>query len=108
MLGCLFSIKKHAFGRLARREPVWRLNLINTRHPFDVLQHGVRLNRIASQRLGDVNAARFAVHSVLTEAMRGNISPVTLAGLEAALTHTLATQARTHTQERPLRGAQAI
>jgi hypothetical protein len=64
-----------------------------TRHPFDVLQHGARLTIIASRQLDDVNAARFAVHSVLTQAMRGNVSPVTLAGLEAALTRTLAVQA---------------
>ena len=67
--------------------------MTSTHHPFDVLQHGVRLNVIASQRLNDVNAAHFAVHSVLTEAMRGNVSPVTLAGLEAALTRTLAVHA---------------
>ena len=68
--------------------------MTGTHHPFDVLQHGVRLNIIASERVKDVNAAHFAVHSVLTEAMRGNISPVTLAGLEAALTRTLAVHAR--------------
>ena len=61
-----------------------------THHPFDVLQHGVRLNIIASHQVKDVNAAHFAVHSVLTEAMRGNVSPVTFAGLEAELTRTLA------------------
>ncbi len=67
--------------------------MTGTHHPFDVLQHGVRLNIIASERLGDVNAAHFAVHSVLSEAMRGNIAPVTFAGLEAALTRTLAVDA---------------
>lgn len=67
--------------------------MAGTRHPFDVLQYGARLNVIARERLSDVNAAHFAVHSVLAEAMRGNITPVTLAGLEAALTRTLAARA---------------
>lgn len=70
--------------------------MTGTHHPFDVLQHGVRLNIIASERLADVNAAHFAVHSVLSEAMRGNIAPVTLAGLEAALTRRLAVDAGKH------------
>jgi hypothetical protein len=74
----------------------------NNQHNIDVLSHGARLNRLASGQLKDANEAHLLVHIVVARAMRGDIAPVTAAGMDASLWRALAI----HTCEVPAATAQ--
>lgn len=59
--------------------------MANNQHKIDVLAHGKRLHQLASGQISDVNEAHLLVHGVLARAMRGDIAPVTSAGMDASL-----------------------